>query len=730
MSETVPPIPPPLGTNHGNAGRPNIVDTIPNDNTNNTGTNNVTPNVVTEDLLQLLDTRGGSHVTYVLVFDVDDFLAGRIGSWFTLMVLNLIFFKLLKIGTFVPKSPLSTSTNILSKPQKQWSPKDRRLANQDKRLKSIIISRLPNDSSPSKLEEILQEKDNRGKYKALKSKVVILNKKIDAMSKNKSEKGLVAESFGWDDESLSSKDEGVTKVKAFMPIAEDEIIVGKANARSGQWVEITMKKDPLPPLPKISRAEPIGTSTNVVAKKTLAKLKAQLSQASFTRKAPKIPNPSYHASTVDLMTTTLMSTKWIFINKMNENGVFIKNKATLVVQGSGQEKGIDYDETFAPVVRLEAIRIFLAYAAYMDFVVFQMDVKNAFLNGKLSEEYDLADYALVKCPMLPLNNLGLDESRVSVNETLLRAEKRIFRYLKGTLNLGLYYPKGSSIDLKAYSDSDYTGCNLDRKSTLWGCQILGGNLSSKLKVSRLTTMFSMTREHILKDDIELHFVPADMQLVNILTKPLVEPSFTRLVAELVSVTQGPAEKMMNSVRMPLYYSKYLREFWYTAEYSENYVPLPPKETVRAKLATIGLVDKNDTSLSSTALVNSSPLRTRYFSPIWRVLMVYIVKCLGGDAYKNDKIKTFKPHQISATSFKTPSAPEVPLTFHMMKVAKLLPEPQETLILPSRGVNAENTADKSLSETSMQPIGQPKVPNNKKSKKKKNAPSLLQKSHRN
>ncbi|GKA63341.1 hypothetical protein Tco_0762947 [Tanacetum coccineum] len=58
-------------------------------------------------------------------------------------------------------------------------------------------------------------------------------------------------------------------------------------------------------------------------------------------------------------------------------------------------------------------------------------------------------------------------------------------------------------------------------------------------------------------------------------------------------------------------------------------PLPPKETVRADLATLRLVDEKDPSLSSTTLVNSSPLRTRYFSPIWRVLMVYIVKCLGG-----------------------------------------------------------------------------------------------------
>ncbi|GJS88936.1 retrovirus-related pol polyprotein from transposon TNT 1-94, partial [Tanacetum coccineum] len=71
---------------------------------------------------------------------------------------------------------------------------------------------------------------------------------------------------------------------------------------------------------------------------------------------------------------------------MDEEGVITKNKARLVAQGYNQQEGIDYEETFAPIARLEAIRIFLAYAAYMGFMVYQMDVKSAFLNGKISEE--------------------------------------------------------------------------------------------------------------------------------------------------------------------------------------------------------------------------------------------------------------------------------------------------------------------------------------------------------
>ncbi|GJX02604.1 retrovirus-related pol polyprotein from transposon TNT 1-94 [Tanacetum coccineum] len=334
---------------------------------------------------------------------------------------------------------------------------------------------------------------------------------------------------------------------------------------------------------------------------------------------------------------TIIETKWIWKNKMDENGIVIKNKARLVAQGYNQQEGIDYKETFSPVARLEAIRIFLAYAAYMGFMVFQMDVKSAFLNGKISKEellkkYDLADCASVKCHMLLPNNLGPDESGVSVNKTLFRgmigslmyltasrrdiqfstclcaryqanhkeshivAVKRIFRYLKGTPNLGLWYPKGSSFDLKAYSNSDYAGCNLDRKSTSGGCQILGEKLvrwsakkqifvaissaeaeyvatagcctqvlwiksqladydvlydkvlifcdnTSVIAISNNLVLHSRTkhidiryhfiRDHILKGEIKLHFVPTDLQLADIFTKPLAQSSFTRLVAELV-----------------------------------------------------------------------------------------------------------------------------------------------------------------------------------------------------
>ncbi|GJZ63440.1 retrovirus-related pol polyprotein from transposon TNT 1-94 [Tanacetum coccineum] len=87
---------------------------------------------------------------------------------------------------------------------------------------------------------------------------------------------------------------------------------------------------------------------------------------------------------------TIIGTKWVFSNKLDENGIVSRNKARLVAQGYNQQEGIDYDETYAPVARLESIRILLAYDCALDFKLFQMDVKSAFLNGFINEEVYVA----------------------------------------------------------------------------------------------------------------------------------------------------------------------------------------------------------------------------------------------------------------------------------------------------------------------------------------------------
>ncbi|GJR31405.1 putative ribonuclease H-like domain-containing protein [Tanacetum coccineum] len=287
----------------------------------------------------------------------------------------------------------------------------------------------------------------------------------------------------------------------------------------------------------------------------------------------------------------------------------IRNKARLVAQGYKQEEGIDYDEVFAPVARVEAIRLFLAFASFMNFPVYQMDVKSAFLYGTIEEEVyvcqplgfvdpefpekvykvEKALYGLHQAPrawyetlstylldngfhrgqidktLFQMSSMGeltfflglqvkqkedgifisqdkyvgeilkkfsffsirsastpmethkaltKDEDGEDVDVHLYRsmirslmyltssrpdimfsvcaclrfqvqpkvshlnAVKRIFRYLKGQPKLGLWYPKDSPLILEAFSNSDYVGASLDRKSTTGGCQFLGSRLIS------------------------------------------------------------------------------------------------------------------------------------------------------------------------------------------------------------------------------------------------------------
>ncbi|GJV12456.1 retrovirus-related pol polyprotein from transposon TNT 1-94 [Tanacetum coccineum] len=344
----------------------------------------------------------------------------------------------------------------------------------------------------------------------------------------------------------------------------------------------------------------------------------------------------------------ITGTKWVFRNKLDENGVVSRNKARLVAQGYNQQEGIDYDETYAPVARLESIRILLAYACALDFRLFQMDVKSAFLNGFINGEvyvaqhpgfidfakpnhvyrlkkalyglkqapkawYDrlkaflykhdyemrmidntlftkkkdsniiivqiyvddiifgstcqemcddfakimhdefemsmmgelnfflglqikqlddgiffnqskyikemlkkfgLEDSKPMKTPMSTETKLTKDEEGESVDNTKYRgmigsllyltasrpdimfsvclcarfqedpkishleAVKRIFRYIKGTMHLGLWYPKGSGIETIVYADSDHAGDYVDRKSTSGICTFMGCCLTS------------------------------------------------------------------------------------------------------------------------------------------------------------------------------------------------------------------------------------------------------------
>ena len=114
---------------------------------------------------------------------------------------------------------------------------------------------------------------------------------------------------------------------------------------------------------------------------------------------------------------TIIGTRWVFLNKLNEDGKIIRNKARLVAQGYNQEEGIDYDETFAPVARLASIRIRIAFALYMKIKLYQMDVKCVFLNGYLQEEVYVKQLPSFENPNLPNHLFKLNKALYGLKQT-------------------------------------------------------------------------------------------------------------------------------------------------------------------------------------------------------------------------------------------------------------------------------------------------------------------------
>nr|GEV69170.1 integrase, catalytic region, zinc finger, CCHC-type, peptidase aspartic, catalytic [Tanacetum cinerariifolium] len=207
----------------------------------------------------------------------------------------------------------------------------------------------------------------------------------------------------------------------------------------------------------------------------------------------------------------IIALKWIYKVKLDEYGDALKNKARLVEKGYRQEEGIDFKESFAPVSPIEAIRIFIASAASKNITIYQMDVKTAFMNGELKEEvyapqawYDtlsrfLLDNKFSKGTVdliLFTRKIGIpiDQTRfcsmvgslmylkaskpdlvfavcmcaryqTSPTKKHLEALKRVFRYLRGTINWGLWYPKDTAMALTAYADADHARCQDTRRST-------------------------------------------------------------------------------------------------------------------------------------------------------------------------------------------------------------------------------------------------------------------------
>ncbi|XP_070039221.1 uncharacterized mitochondrial protein AtMg00820-like [Nicotiana tomentosiformis] len=129
-------------------------------------------------------------------------------------------------------------------------------------------------------------------------------------------------------------------------------------------------------------------------------MQEELHQIERNKVWPLVPRPSDR---------TVIGTRWVFRNKLHKFGNTTRKKARLVDQGYNQEEGIDYDETFAHVARMEAIKILISFATHMEFKLFQMDVKSAFLNGHLKEKVFVKQPPGLECHEYPEHVFKLDK---------------------------------------------------------------------------------------------------------------------------------------------------------------------------------------------------------------------------------------------------------------------------------------------------------------------------------
>nr|GEW67434.1 putative ribonuclease H-like domain-containing protein [Tanacetum cinerariifolium] len=164
---------------------------------------------------------------------------------------------------------------------------------------------------------------------------------------------------------------------------------------------------------------------------------------------------------------------------IDESGIVIRHKARLVAQGHIQEKGINYDEVFAPVARIEAIRLFLAYASFADFMVYQMDAKSIFRYGKIKPEVYACQPPRFEDPYFPDREYKVEKALYGLHQAPKAWYETLSTYLldngfqRGNFDKTLFIKRH-----KAYTDSDYAEASLDRKSTTGGCQFLGCRLIS------------------------------------------------------------------------------------------------------------------------------------------------------------------------------------------------------------------------------------------------------------
>nr|GEV11799.1 retrovirus-related Pol polyprotein from transposon TNT 1-94 [Tanacetum cinerariifolium] len=280
--------------------------------------------------------------------------------------------------------------------------------------------------------------------------------------------------------------------------------------------------------------------------------------------APVDNNPFINVFALEPSSGASSSGDWIYKVKLDEYGDVLKNNARLVAKGYQQEEGVGFEESFASVARIEAIRIFIANPASKNMTIYQMDVKTAFLNGELREEVYVSQPEGFVDPDHPTHVYHLKKAlyelkqaprawyQASPTKKHLEVLKRVFRYIRGTINWGLWYLKDTAMALTANSDTDHAGCHDTRRNYGFDVNKIPLYCDNRSAIAFCCNYVQHSRSkhidirhHFILDQVEkgvvkLYFVTMDYQLANIFNKALPRQRFKFILPRLGMKSMSPA----------------------------------------------------------------------------------------------------------------------------------------------------------------------------------------------